>query len=501
LTQERGTSNHFVITFAKHATTDVSPLLEHLCGVSHRRLLSPTGFSLPNADRHRPLAICTPYYPNGSLAAVLESGTRLKLFDCLKILFGIAEAIRHLHSIGVNHQALTAANVLFDAEMEPVICDFGRDEWRKTPGPADILSYGCLIYSVLTGTHLKPQDERPEIGEEVTESFRGLVQNCWSACTTFEAIVLSFFGKSLTAGLSESELLSFRTFQGLSVPPSFGLKTMLNLNTKIQRIMTQNNELFQTVNDLKLEIERIAATPASIQTNKRVPPPFHRPVLQIPKLSPFIPNLNHVIDGQILNLPDKNSDSSLTPEGRKILGLHKIPPFLDSAQSNEYGVCARLNEQFNGNVARLGIVTVRGNSYDEKRDRLLPEILNHDWGKCWISKNVQNSWLQFNFGSVVFKITHYGIKTYPVGTGFSHLKSWVLQGSMETDPTGLDWINLDVRENTMDLNGRSRIGIFPVSSSIDVRSIKLKQTGLNHARDHFLILTNIEFYGSILSDT
>jgi hypothetical protein len=173
-----------------------------------------------------------------------------------------------------------------------------------------------------------------------------------------------------------------------------------------------------------------------------------------------------------------------------------IPPEVPDLP-HEYGICARLAERRGGNPAELGAIAIRGNSYDAARERLLPRLVDYTWTKCWTSKNEPGSWVQFDFAPLTVLVARYSIKTYPVAKGFSHLQSWVLQHSLDE---GASWNDLDRRQNTNDLNGKSKIGFFSVSSPRPTRMLKIKQIDLNHARDDYLILTNVEFYGEILAE-
>jgi hypothetical protein len=520
LAQERSTSTHFVITFAKHAPENAAALIESLIGVTHPRLLSPTGFAPPSADRHRPLAICTPYRPNGSLAGLLRSGANLTPLNKLKILFGVAEAIRHLHSIGIVHGALTLSNVLLDGEMEPLVCDFGREALRASVGISDRRAYGNLAYAILTGMELKPHDPVPELGLQIPMQFQDLVGGCWEESEnppTFEGIVLGFFGRFIAVALSDTEVSQFRYFQGVSMPASFALRAILSAGEKIRALTTRTDELFQTLRNLNSEMTR--ATAPSVRTGptnrgSMMPLPLPRPLLQIPRLSTgkSVGAVGTLEVGPVFGerpvpkpqLQETHARTDVEPptpfpplDLRRNAVPRKMPTVLDPSHPSNYGICNFLSEKYGGNVVSTGMVSIRGNSIDDARDQLLPQLVNYEWDKCWTSRNVENSWVQFHFMRTLVFITHYGIKTYRSGPGFSHLKSWVLQGSRD----GTNWFDLNVQENCAELNGRSKIAIFPLQDPNEVCFIKLRQTGVNHGGDHYMILTNIEFYGSLPSDT
>ncbi|OHT06703.1 hypothetical protein TRFO_25163 [Tritrichomonas foetus] len=157
------------------------------------------------------------------------------------------------------------------------------------------------------------------------------------------------------------------------------------------------------------------------------------------------------------------------------------------------GIFAHLTNEVKGNLVEKGIVTITGNSADRNRENSLHEIINFEWNKCWTSANVPNSYIQFDFGVHQICITHYTIKTYLCGQGYSHLKNWVVEGCN----TG-QWYEIDRRDDNNELNGKSRVATFQVASTGDFQMIRLRQTGPNHYGDNYLILTNIEFFGDFI---
>jgi serine/threonine protein kinase len=160
-----------------------------------------------------------------------------------------------------------------------------------------------------------------------------------------------------------------------------------------------------------------------------------------------------------------------------------------------YAICAFLTSKNGGqNIASTGVVTITGNSVDPPRECLLPWLVHSGWTKCWTSENTPESWVQFDFHEKRLFVTHYEIKTYPSGPGYSHLKSWVLKGRIAADK----WFDMDKRTDTVDLNGKSLVGTFFLETPREAQCIKLVQTGLNHGGDHYLILTHVEFFGKIL---
>jgi hypothetical protein len=90
--------------------------------------------------------------------------------------------------------------------------------------------------------------------------------------------------------------------------------------------------------------------------------------------------------------------------------------------------------------------------------------------------------------------THYVIRSYPSDAESEHLKSWVVEGSLD----GLNWMVIDRRRKNFDLNEEFAVAIFPVSHSENCHFIRLTQTGKNHAGDHLLTMSAFEVFGTLV---
>jgi hypothetical protein len=137
------------------------------------------------------------------------------------------------------------------------------------------------------------------------------------------------------------------------------------------------------------------------------------------------------------------------------------------------GILSHLTHKFGGNVHEKGIVEIT--SSGDGGNNKPWQVANHGWNSYWISQNVPNSWICFDFKQNSVSLKNYTLKTNAGGPGGYHLREWVIEGSND----GRNWELLD-RRNTEELNGLSFVKTFNCStenSSKFFRFLRLKQTG------------------------
>jgi hypothetical protein len=121
-------------------------------------------------------------------------------------------------------------------------------------------------------------------------------------------------------------------------------------------------------------------------------------------------------------------------------------------------------------------------------------IIDGSCHECWYSKNVPNSWIQFDFMDRAFQLTDYTLKTFVGGPDSGHLKHWAVEGSNNLK----DWIVIDAKGDNSDLNDRNRCRTFKCEGSHGLyRYIRLRQCGKNHRGNDFFFLGNVEFFGAL----
>jgi hypothetical protein len=214
------------------------------------------------------------------------------------------------------------------------------------------------------------------------------------------------------------------------------------------------------------------ANPPPPPTDTSVPPPEAVPLSPAPPPLSASPSGSH--DG---------ADRAANAE--------EVVPFKEAEPLN--GIFAHLTRKHNGNLHTKGIVIVSASSTLANQPW---QVIEADWKSHWVSDDLSDSWIRFDFKTGRMLVTHYTLKTYNYVAGGNHLRSWVLLGSTNEN----DWLELDRRQSTSDLNDRYRVKTFQCKNPGCYRFIKLVQTGKSHCDSDMLALTGIEFFGTLRND-
>jgi hypothetical protein len=148
-----------------------------------------------------------------------------------------------------------------------------------------------------------------------------------------------------------------------------------------------------------------------------------------------------------------------------------------------------------GNVHERGIVEISCSSTERNQ---CWQVVDYNWTDYWHSMNSANSWIQFDFKNREVFINRYALKPHKGSSNF--LVQWTLAGPRD----GTVWELIDSR-NTQELVKALDSKMFDCSSQSNERRfyryIRLTQTGKTSSGQDYLILTNVEFFGSLIDRT
>ena len=190
--------------------------------MKHPCILGLQGFYIPPPLSYFNPFIVMDYMPNGDLFTMLLKEMRGKHppkwtpTAKLKVAFGVAVGMAHIHKHFGIHRDLKPANILLDENFEPKISDFGLAKihdsantmsiiagspyWmapelfkeEKYDQKVDVYAYGVLLYQLLTGLlpfecklsraklcMMITNGERPEIPDTLDEYYADIIRRCW----------------------------------------------------------------------------------------------------------------------------------------------------------------------------------------------------------------------------------------------------------------------------------------------------------------------------------
>jgi hypothetical protein len=105
-----------------------------------------------------------------------------------------------------------------------------------------------------------------------------------------------------------------------------------------------------------------------------------------------------------------------------------------------------------------------------------------------------NNWLCYDFKERRIVPTHYTIRTNDDSPGGCHLKSWLVETSVD----GESWRAVAHEEDTEQLNGEYFTGTFAVAGAGECGFIRLVNIGRNHCGDDRILISAWEIFGSLV---
>jgi len=203
------------------------------------------------------------YMTGGPLSGLINKG-KMSLQDTAHIIEKVAQGLAYAHKKGVIHRDLKPDNILFDANGNPFISDFGIAKLAETSAsltgvgivgtPAymspeqakgsevdsrsDIYSLGVIIYQMLSGQQpFKADTPMGVVVKHITDPIPEILNNNSSLPSEVDAIIKTALAKDITmryatpAALAKALNLAAFGTEGSAV---FSTNTGLNLSTAQQ---------------------------------------------------------------------------------------------------------------------------------------------------------------------------------------------------------------------------------------------------------------------------
>jgi hypothetical protein len=157
------------------------------------------------------------------------------------------------------------------------------------------------------------------------------------------------------------------------------------------------------------------------------------------------------------------------------------------------GIIGHLSRKHGGSVVDKGVVSVTASTVGSPKLYPLRGLTDFHCGlRFFCTLNTANSWVCYDFGSGRIRPTHYAIRS-DLELDDWHLRSWKLEGSIDGD----SWVLLDRRTNEATLRGVGAMAGFSISQPMEVRMVRLLQTGPNSHPNNQLVLSALELFGWI----
>jgi hypothetical protein len=192
-----------------------------------------------------------------------------------------------------------------------------------------------------------------------------------------------------------------------------------------------------------------------------------------------------------LSLPIEKIKSSQSPSPRYVRPAGIDVPFRQDAALD--GIVAYLTRECGGNVHEREVVTISASSGRSGRDapRNTADLTADS---VFVSANTANQWLCYDFKNRRVLPSYYTLRSNFDGQpNWSNPKSWVV----EISDDGVEWVMVDVQQNTCCLNDRNVVASFPIRGGKECRMVRLRQTDLNHSGTHFLVMSSFEVFGTL----
>jgi hypothetical protein len=108
--------------------------------------------------------------------------------------------------------------------------------------------------------------------------------------------------------------------------------------------------------------------------------------------------------------------------------------------------------------------------------------------------HTKNNWVCYDFKERRIAPTHYTIRTFAGGPGNSHLKSWLVETSVD----GESWREVAHEEDNWQFNGEWFTATFPVAGGEECRFVRLVNIGRSHFGNDLIWISAWEIFGILI---
>jgi hypothetical protein len=170
------------------------------------------------------------------------------------------------------------------------------------------------------------------------------------------------------------------------------------------------------------------------------------------------------------------------------------------------GIIAHLTRECGGNVHEHQVVDVTSASFEKETQSATTTAENaadlRDTSYFYSSfrnkeehiPHTRNNWLCYDFKERRIVPTHYTIRTNDDSPGGCHLKSWLVETSVD----GESWRKVAREEDNKQLNSAYLTGTFAVAGGRECRFIRLVNVGRNHCGDDRILISAWEVFGNLI---
>lgn len=493
--------------------------IETLLYLRHEGIVPFVGFSLgtPTASPF----IAMEYMEEGTLYDVLrklENHEFVRGWDQttqLIIAFGIASAIKFMHSKGILHRDIKPANILLDKELYPKLCDFGLSKtWdlnlTRTSGvgtpiymapelhnagddkesemsfACDIYSFGLLLFEILTERPLcsnKQQQitallallkgNRPNFPDSITPFSRKLISACWAHDPTKRPtaedllkMMIEHAGE-LVYNADVTVAFNYLSRLGIEIPFNQTSAYSARPTAPVLHMRENSNPSIEKPPKITLPIPNALKKSAVMKITKfgMIPHITARtpstapgsPILQPRRIcSPLVPG-----DSKLPALRQTNSPPAQGVSPASIGGIFaSIPPSSFSVEASS---------------------VARGRPEDVLLSR-----------GTFASDSGPSQFLRVRFHGCVVSVSAYTLRSSAAPAGGPHIRTWVL----ECDGPDGKWATLDSRGGDF-LNGPCATKTFTVHLRRFAHEVRLRVVGDNWRGTDELVLAGLELFGEI----